>query len=81
MGSKKPLNEKASRERLIGHARKYGCEAELMRLFSTYDDLIKHAKSEEERKAFALLGLSAIDAFFGGRGDFFPVENKTKILK
>jgi len=81
MGSKKALNEKDSRARIIGHARKYGCETELLKLLATYDELIKHAKSEEERKAMAHLGLAAVDSFFGGKGDFLPIDGKLGKLK
>lgn len=65
----KPLNERQSREQLIGHARQYGCEQELLKLFARYDDLLKGCKTSTERNAVAAMGVLEIDKFFGGKGD------------
>ena len=81
MGSKRPLGEKASRERMIGHARANGCEAELLKIFAEFDELIKHVKSEEELKAVRIMGLIKIDNFFGGKGDFLPVGLENNLSK
>jgi|ERR1700722_8665881 len=63
--AKKIPGEKESREQLIGWARKYGCEAELLKIFARYDDLLKGCKTPEERKAVATMGIVEIHNFFG----------------
>jgi hypothetical protein len=71
-------NEKESRAQLIGWARKYGCEADLLKIFKRYDELVKNCKSEEERKAIAAMGALEIHNFFGGDGPLVVDGNKIK---
>lgn len=65
---KKPINEKQSRARLLGFARLSGCEADLLKIFNRYDDLMKGCKTDEEKKAVATLGCLEVHNFFGGDG-------------
>lgn len=64
----KTPSEKESRENLLGWARKYGCEAELQKIFTRYDDLLKGAKTKEERDAISMMGNIELHAFYGGDG-------------
>src|ERR1700678_1601901 len=64
----KTLSEKESREQLIGWARKYGAEAQLMKIFMRYDDLLKGCKTAEEREQIQIMGNIEIHDFFGGNG-------------
>jgi hypothetical protein len=64
----KTLNEKESREQLLGWARQYGAEAQLLKIFARYDDLLKGCKTEEERKSIQVMGNIEIHDFFGGNG-------------
>lgn len=66
---KKVKSEKESRADLLGWAKKNGCEAELLKIFKRYDDLLKGCKTEEEKKAVAAMGVLEIHAFFGGDGN------------
>lgn len=59
-------SEKESRERLLAWARKYGAEAELMKIFARYDDLLRGAKTPEEREAIQMMGAVEVHSFFGG---------------
>jgi hypothetical protein len=64
----KVKTEKESRDQLLGWARKYGSEAQLLKIFARYDDLLKGCKSEEEKKAIQVMGNIEIHDFFGGAG-------------
>jgi hypothetical protein len=59
----KPLSEKASRQRLMEWSEKYGCTEDLKKIFIRYDDLLKGARTEEERKAIQVLAISELHAF------------------
>ena len=61
----KIASEKQSRTQLIGWARKYGCEAELLKIFNRYDDALKGCKSNEEIKVIQAMGIIEINNFFG----------------
>jgi hypothetical protein len=65
----KPISEKDSREQLRGWSQKYGCEAELQKIFDRYDDLLKGAKTKQERDAISAMGNLELHAFFGGNGE------------
>jgi hypothetical protein len=67
MTVKPPPTEKETRNNLIGWARKYGCEADLMKIFNRYDVLLKHAKSQEEYKLIQVMGIKEIEQFFGSK--------------
>lgn len=58
-------SEKETRKNLIGWARKYGADADLMKLFARYDELLKHCKSNEERKSIQTMAIMEINKFFG----------------
>ena len=66
--AKKPVkSEKETKEHLLGWARKYGCEADLLKIFSRYEDLIKGCRTPEEKKAVATMGIVEIHEFFSGK--------------
>lgn len=73
------LTEKQSRKQLLDWARQYGCEAELMKIFSRYDDLLKGCRTNEERNAVATMGVIEIDKFFGGKGNEITITPKKGI--
>ena len=52
--------EAETRKQLLGWAQKFGAEAQLLKIFNRYDDLLKGAKTEEERKAIAAMGAMAV---------------------
>jgi hypothetical protein len=60
--------EKETREHLLGWAKQFGCEAQLLKIFARYDDLMRGARTDEERKAIAAMGASEVHHFFGGDG-------------
>jgi len=62
--AKKVKTEKESRNHLIGWARQYGCEEQLMKIFARYDDLLKGCRTEEERQAVQAMGVIEIHEFF-----------------
>jgi hypothetical protein len=64
----KPMNEKQSRKRLLDWAREFGAEAQLLKIFSRYDDLLKGCKTPEEKEAIQIMGNVEIHDFFGGNG-------------
>lgn len=64
--AKKVPTEQETRQRLIDWARQYGCEAELLKIFARYDDLLKGCKTETERKAIQTMGIIEIDNFYNG---------------
>lgn len=63
---KKVKTEKESRDYLLGWARKYGAEAQLLKIFARYDDLLRGCKTEEERKAVQTMGVIEVHEFFSG---------------
>jgi hypothetical protein len=63
---KKVKSEKESREELIGWARRFGCEADLLKIFARYDELLKTCKTKEERQAIQAMGVLEVNAFFTG---------------
>jgi hypothetical protein len=65
MSKKKEVpNEKETRKNLLGWARKYGCEADILRIFNRYDMLLKECKTPEERKAISTMGILELHQFF-----------------
>jgi hypothetical protein len=66
--SKKPLTEEQSRKQLLGWARQYGAEEQLLKIFARYDDLLRGCKTQEERSAVQVMGNLEIHNFFGGKG-------------
>jgi hypothetical protein len=60
--------EQESRQRLIEWARSIGAEADILRIFARYDDLLKGAKTQEEYNAIGALGCVELDKFFSGKG-------------
>jgi hypothetical protein len=79
--AKKTPSEKETRAKLLYQARKYGAEAELLKLFSNYDEWVKNAKTDDERRAIAALGVADINKFFTGTSntekDYFLIDKKT----
>lgn len=65
--AKKPPTEQESRKNLIGWARLYGAEEQLLKVFARYDELLKHCKTQEERSAIQAMGILEIDEVFTGR--------------
>lgn len=68
--------EKQSRKNLLGWAREFGAEAELLKIFARYDDLIKGCKSKEDLDMIQVMGNLEIHNFFGGQGAL-EVNGKT----
>lgn len=62
----KVKTEKESREYLIGWARQYGAEAQLMKIFARYDDLLKGCRTKEEKEAVQAMGVIEVHEFFSG---------------
>lgn len=60
--------EKETRKQLLSWARKFGAENELLKMFSRYDDLLKGAKTDEEKAAIQAMGALEVHNFFGGQG-------------
>lgn len=54
--SKKVLSEKETRGAMLKHARRLGCEREMLLLFAKYDNLLRNCTNEEERKSISQLG-------------------------
>lgn len=64
MSKKKIPTEKETKENLLGWAKRNGLEQSLLKLYARYEDLLKGAKSEEERKAIQVMGISEFNNFF-----------------
>jgi hypothetical protein len=62
--SKTP-NEKQSRTNLLGWAKSVGCYADLVKLFNRYDDLLKGAKTNKDKKAIQVMAITELNKFFG----------------
>lgn len=75
----KPKSEKQSRAELLGWARKYGCEANLLKIFNRVDDLLRGCKTEEEKKAVATMGIVELHSFFGGNETGLAVNGQVVI--
>ena len=72
MSKNKVPNEKDTRANLLGWAKKYGCFEDLQKLFAQYDDWLKSAKTIEEKRAIATLGVLAVEKFITGHSEPDP---------
>jgi SspJ family small acid-soluble spore protein len=72
----KVLSEEQSRDQILGWCRKYGCEEQALKIFSRYDDLLKGAKTREEREAIQIMGNCELHDLFGAQGAL-EVNGKT----
>lgn len=69
------LSEKETRRRLLMHARRVGCEKEMMIIFAKYDRLLKNCTNEKERDDIGKLGAVEIYRLLGGGGELY-VDNQ-----
>lgn len=70
------MSEQETRKQLLGWARKYGAEQQLLAIFNRYDDLLKGAKTPEERESISVMANVEVYQFFGGNG-YLEVNGKT----
>ena len=77
--SKKVATEKETRGAMLKHARRLGCEREMLILFAKYDNLLRNCTSEEERKGISQLGAYEVGKLLGY--DEFVVNGVPVITK
>jgi hypothetical protein len=69
--SKKVLEERETRKRLLTHARLVGCERDMLLLFAKYDKLLRNCSNEKERSDIAKLGAVEMYRLLGGGGELY----------
>jgi hypothetical protein len=69
--SKKVLEERETRRRLLTHARMVGCEKEMLMLFAKYDKLMRNCTNDQERADIAKLGAVETYRLLGGGGELY----------
>jgi hypothetical protein len=69
--SKKVLEERETRRRLLTHARLLGCERDMLLLFAKYDKLLRNCTNEKERTDIAKLGAVETYQLLGGGGELY----------
>lgn len=69
--SKKVLQEKETRRRLLTHARMVGCERDMLLLFAKYDRLLQNCSNEKEREDIGKLGAVEVYRLLGGGGELY----------
>jgi hypothetical protein len=67
--SDKVLGEQETRKKFLQTAREYGFEKDMLLLFAKYDNLLKLAKDEKERKDIKKLAIYEIWKRLGGGGE------------
>jgi len=68
ISDKKVMTENQTRDKIMAHAIRLGCEYEVRTLFKKYDDLLRTCKNESERKHISVLGVTEIYKLIGFRG-------------
>ncbi len=63
--SKKVLTERETRGAMLKHARRLGCEREMLLLFAKYDNLLRNCTNEDERKSISQLGAYEVGRLLG----------------
>lgn len=69
--SKRILEERETRKRILTHARLVGCERDMLLLFAKYDKLLRNCTNEKERNDIAKLGAVETYQLLGGGGELF----------
>lgn len=69
--SKKVLEERETRRRLLTHARMIGCEKDMLLLFAKYDKLMRNCTNNKEREDIAKLGAVETYRLLGGGGELY----------
>jgi len=69
--SKKVLEERETRKRLLTHARMVGCERDMLLLFAKYDKLMRNCTNDKERSDIAKLGAVETYRLLGGGGELY----------
>lgn len=70
-------NEQQSRAAAIQLARENGCEAEMIKLFNRYDDLLKGAKTPEEKEAIGIIACIEFHNIISPKSGFLTCNGKT----
>lgn len=69
--SKKVLDEKETRRRLLTHARMVGCEKDMLLLFAKADKDIKNCTNEQEKQDIGKFHAVLIYKLLGGGGTLY----------
>ena len=69
--SNKVLEERETRKRLLSHARRVGCEKDMLILFAKADNLLKNCTNEKERLDIAKLFVVETYRLLGGGGELY----------
>jgi hypothetical protein len=69
--SNKVLPEQATRKNMLAHARRVGCEKEMLILFEKYDKLLRNCTNAQERADIAKLGVYEVYRLLGGGGELY----------
>jgi hypothetical protein len=67
MASEKPLPEAQTRKKLFTLAKRLGCDFELKKIFTRYDELLKKCPNALERKQIAVMANVEVHKLFNFR--------------
>jgi hypothetical protein len=70
--------EKETRKHLLKIAQQNGCETEFRKILAQFDEMLKHAKTPEERRALQDYGVLEIYKLFGNAGELIVDGRKLK---
>lgn len=69
--SKRVLDERETRRRLLTHSRMVGCEKEMLILFAKYDKIARNCTNDRERHDMAKMMCYDVWKLLGGGGELF----------
>lgn len=69
--SKKVLDERETRRRVLNYAKDMGCEKEMLIIFAKYDKLMRNCTNEKERNDISKLGVIEVYRLLGGGGELY----------
>jgi hypothetical protein len=69
--SQKVLPEQETRKRILAHARRAGCEQDIIILLNKYDRLLRNCSDDKERSDISKLGCVEIYRLLGGGGELW----------
>ena len=69
--SDKVLDEKETRKRLLGHARLYGFEREMLLLFAKADQMMRNCTNDQERHDMGKYFATEVYKLLGGGGELY----------
>jgi hypothetical protein len=69
--SDKVLAEQETRKRLLAHAKRIGCEKDMLILFAKADKLLKNCTNEKERIDIGKLFVIEVYRLLGGGGELY----------